>query len=431
MTKNDKTESEFMKPIHVIKKMSSGRLQPLLAVGIVIAGVLIALVFIKLKKSPQRMEQDVLAPLVKVEQLHVQDIPMVVRGYGTVSPKVEVDLVPEVAGKVVYIHPELKVGGLIPANRKILQIDPRDYELGVQQADAAVADAQVKLETEQAEAKVAHREWNELHPNTEPTSPLVLREPQIRKAKAALESAKAQLATAKLRLERTSLSLPFDALIISEKVDPGQYVVVGQSLGRAYGIDAVEIEVPLEDDELAWLDVFENSISVNGDRASAKTMPAKVKSDFAGAEHVWSGYVVRTTGQVDKTSRMISVVVEVPKPFDTSNGAPPLLPGVFVEVIIEGKTLRNAVAVPRDAIREGNKVWLVNDGRLRIRSLEIVRADRNFAYAVSGVDDEAIIVISSLDVVVDGMVVRTQLENVIEAKQVTQDSNEHAETEAN
>jgi len=424
MKRSETKQIEPVKKGGKANRIGRGLLQALFSVFVVFLGIAVAVVFIKLRKPPQRMEQEVLAPLVKVERLHVQDIPMVIRGHGTVSPKVEVDIVPEVPGKVVYIHPGLKVGGLIPANEQMLRIDPRDYELAVQQADAAVADAQVKLETEQAEAQVARREWRQLNPETEPTSPLVLREPQIRKAQATLASAKAQLDIAKLRLERTSLSLPFDTLIISEKVDLGQYVVVGQPLGEAYGIDAVEIVVPLEDGELAWFDVFANSISVNSNRASAERTLANVRADFAGAEHSWKGYVVRTTGQVDRTSRMISVVVEVPKPFGASNGKPPLLPGVFAEVLIEGNTLRNAVAVPRDAIRQGNKVWLVNDDRLHIRSLEIVRADKSFAYTVSGVDDQAVIVVSSLDTVVDGMEVRTQLENEIEGKQVTQDNNE-------
>jgi RND family efflux transporter MFP subunit len=242
-----------------------------------------------------------------------------------------------------------------------------------------------------------------------------------------LESAEAQLDTAKLRLERTSLSLPFDALIISEKVDLGQYVVIGQPLAQAYGIDAVEIEVPLEDDELAWFDVFENSVFANGEQGAAKRTPAKVRPNFAGSGQIWNGYVVRTTGQVDTTSRMISVIVEVPDPFKVSDGRPPLLPGVFAEVLIQGKTLSNAVAVPRDAIREGNQIWLVNDNRLHIQSLEIVRTDKNFGYVVSGVPDEANVVISSLDVVVDGMKVRTQADIAIQGEQVKQDSNKSEE----
>lgn len=385
----------------------SGLLRGVVAILIIVLGVAGTIVLIKLKKPPQRAEQEAQTPLVAVEKLHVRDIPMVVRGYGTVNPKVEVDIVPEVAGKVVRIHPELKVGGFIRANEQMLQIDPRDYESAVQQADATVADARVKLDTEQAEADVARKEWSQLNPDTEPTSLLVLREPQIRKAQAALDSAEAQLATARLRLERTSLSLPFDALIISEKVDLGQYVVTGQSLAKAYGTDAVEIEVPLEDDELAWFDVFKNSIFADEEGTSGHKTAAEVRASFAGAEHTWQGLVVRTTGQVDRTSRMVLVVVEVPDPFKVSDSRPPLLPGVFAEVLIKGKMLRNAVAVPRDAVREGDKVWLVNDNRLHIRTLEIVRADKDFAYIISGIDDGAEIITSSLDIVVDGMQVRT------------------------
>ncbi|MFQ6034457.1 MAG: efflux RND transporter periplasmic adaptor subunit [Sedimentisphaerales bacterium] len=410
MTNNEKTERKPTERSDKVYKMGRGLLQALLTFVIIAVGILVALMFIKLRKPPQRVEQEVLPPLVKVQQLHVRDIPMVIQGYGTASPKVEVEIVPEVSGKVVSLNPQLKAGGFIPAKEQILKIDPRDYELAVQQAQAAVAEAQVRLDIEMAEAEVARREWQQLHPNTEPTSPLVLREPQIRQAQAALESARAQLATAELKLERTSVFLPFDALIISEKVDLGQYVVAGQPLGVAYGVESVEIEVPLEDEELAWFDAFENSTAVNGSSASSKPAPAYVKAEFAGAEHTWKGYVMRTTGQVDRTSRMVSVVVEVPKPFDTSGGKPPLLPGAFVEVFIEGKTLENAVAVPRDAIHDSNKVWLVNDGRLHIQPLEAVRADKDFAYVVSGVDDKAMIVLSTLDTVVEGMQVRIEVE---------------------
>ncbi len=413
MIKNRIQNIEYrIQNIRHLRIAGRGLLQALLAIVIVSVGIAGAFTFIMLKKPPERKEQDVQAPLVEVVQLRSKDIPMVVQGYGTVSPKVEVDIIPEVAGKVVYIHPELIVGGLIPANQAILRIDPRDYELAVRQAEAAVADAGVLLETEQAEAEVARTEWKQLHPDTEPTSPLVLRGPQIRKAKALLDSSEAQLATAQLRLERTSLSLPFDVLVTTENVDLGQYVVMGQPLAKAYGTGSVEIEVPLKDSELAWFDVFENSIFSNGNSESTKGTPAKVIADFAGAEHTWKGYVVRTAGQVDKTSRMISVVVEVPEPFDALNGRPPLLPGVFTEVLIQGNTLRNAVEVPRDAIREGNQIWIVNSNQLSIRPLKIVRVDKNFAYVVSDDLDEAKVIISSLDAAIDGMEVRTEADTI-------------------
>lgn len=417
--RKEKETAEQSKKPHV---KSHRVLHAFIAVLIVVVGVNVAAFFIKNKKRPQRMEQDVLAPLVKVEQVHVRDIPMVVHGYGTVNPTVEVEIIPEVAGKVVSIHPELKVGGLIRSNEKILQIDPRDYELAVRQAEATVADATVLLETEQAEAQVAQKEWSDLHPDTEPVSSLVLREPQIRKAQATLDSAKAQLATAELRLERTGISLPFDILITSESVDLGQYVVTGQSLANAYGTEAVEIQVPLEDDELAWFGVFGGSKFTNMDSETAEKVHATVIADFAGTRQSWDGTVVRTAGQVDRDSRMLSVIVEVTDPFNLSNGRSPLLPGIFADVMIQGKTLYNAVALPRDSIREGNKIWLVNDSRLHIQPLDIVRADKDFAYVVSDIPDKANVVISSLDVATDDMKVRTEFDVTGDGEQEKQDN---------
>jgi len=189
-------------------------LQALFAALIIALGIFAAGYLIKMKKPPQRKEIKNPPPLVQVVTLAKRDIRMLVRGHGTVSPKVKVDIIPEVPGKVVYVHPQLKAGGFIPADREILRIDPRDYQLAEQQAKAAVAEAQVRLDTERAEALVARKEWEGLHPDSEPNSPLVLREPQIRRAQASLESAKAQLAISQLKLERTTLALPFDAPLL-------------------------------------------------------------------------------------------------------------------------------------------------------------------------------------------------------------------------
>jgi multidrug efflux pump subunit AcrA (membrane-fusion protein) len=103
---------------------------------------------------------------------------------------------------------------------------------------------------------------------------------------------------------------------------------------------------------------------------------------------------------------MVPVVVEVPRPLDVSDGKLPLYPGTFVKVLITGKTLENAIAIPRDAIRDRDIVWLVNDGQLHITPLDVVRADDEFAYVTSGVADGALIVTSALDVAVDQMAVR-------------------------
>jgi len=389
---------------HKRTRNSYGFIQFILTVLIIIIGIAGAVVFVKYKKQPEQVEQNIQPPLVKIQQVQVKDIPIVVEGYGTSQPKVQIDIIPEVAGKIIYAHPELKVGGFIKAGETILKIDPRDYELALSQAQSAVENAKEQLEKEQAEALVAKDEWMRIHGNTEPDSSLVLREPQIRKAQSALVSAEAQLASAELKLERTTISLDFDILVTSENTDLEQYVIMGQSLAKAYGTKAMEIVVPLEDQELAWFDAFGYAENEKSEKLSEVT----VKANFAGTEQTWKGKVVRTTGQVDRTSRMVSVIVEVENPFEVTQGHAPFLPGIFAEVLIHGKTLKNAFAIPREAIHEGNQVWIVNDNALHIRTLDIVRKDRQSVYITSETESQLDVITSSLDAVTEGMKVRIE-----------------------
>jgi len=356
------------------------------------------------RKAPAKVEKKIIAPLVKAEPVYQQDIQMIVQGYGTVRPKIQAEVVPQVSGKVVKVSPNFKDGGFVKAAEPLITIDQRDYELAVQRAEAEVARAEVGLELEKAEAEVSRQEWEQLNPGQEPPSPLVVREPQIRQAETTLEAAKAQLATAILNLERTNVSLPFDGRVISESVDLGQYVNTGQSIGKVYSIEAVEIEVPLEDREIKWFD-----IPIGTGNPVKRGSEVEIRSEFAGSMHTWHGRVVRTTGEIDVSSRLVSVVVEVSKPFENNNGKPPLMPGMFVELLIKGKILKNTIPVPRYAIHEANQIWTIRNGQLDIKELKIVREDKDYSYVVTGLEDGAVIVLSSLDVVTEGMQLRAEM----------------------
>ncbi|MHC4266229.1 MAG: efflux RND transporter periplasmic adaptor subunit, partial [Planctomycetota bacterium] len=289
--------------------------QLVLALSILALGICIIVILIKFKPKAEKIPTKTLAPLVKVQQVNLEDVEMIVKQSGTVTPKDEAEIVPQVSGKIVWLNPNFRAGGFIHANEEILKIDKRDYELALQQANSIVADAKVNLDIQKAEADVALQEWQDLNPGTEPDSPLVLRKPQIEQAQARLQSAQAQLGVAQLNLERTSVSLPIDIRIVSETADLGQYITSGRSLGKAYGTETVEIEVQIEDDDIAWFDVPEIIDNSNGHISEKQLTKAIIKAEFAGGVHTWEGFVKRTTGQIDRKTRMISVVVEVQTPF--------------------------------------------------------------------------------------------------------------------
>jgi multidrug efflux system membrane fusion protein len=303
------------------------------ALLVLLIAFLAVLNFLESRKAPRQEETEGAAPAMPVQPVGIENPASVVRGQGVVTPRVEVDLMPEVAGRVVFMHSELHAGGVIRAGEKIVQIDPRDSELAVQEAQAAVAEAQASLDLRTSEEEAMRR----LNPQEEPNVLQVLGVPQRQQARAALDAAKARLALAELQLERTTLSLPFDALIVAKGVDLGQYVTAGQTLAKAYGIETFEVEVPLADGDLARLDRPETLLPAGGGARQAEPVPAVVKATFAGREYTWQGRVVGTTGQADEATGTIAVVVEVPGPFETDDGRPPLLPGTTVEILFTGE----------------------------------------------------------------------------------------------
>ena len=378
--------------------MSSKTLKIVLPIVILFAGIAGAVLLASSRKAPPRVERAAPGPLVEVLAAGLTAVPIVVEGHGEVVAKVSVEVVPQVAGRVVEVSPAMVAGGFFKANRTLFVIEPRDYELGVDRSQAAVARAEVQLERELAEANVARQEWDELNPGEAPSSGLVVREPQVRQAKAELEAARADLAVARLNLERTRVSLPFDGVVVSESVDLGQFVTTGRVLATVYGTDTVEVRVPLKRGELEWFDI------PNG---SGRTGPrVEVSAVIGGARHTWEGRVTRMEAQLDATSRMAHVVVDVERPFAASGGRPPLLPNTFVDVRIFGSTLDDVVPLPRHALREGEKVWVFDDGSLRILDVSVARADREKVYVSAGLEEGDEVIVSALDAVTDGMKIR-------------------------
>jgi RND family efflux transporter MFP subunit len=316
--------------------------------------VAVVLILAARREMPPRAEARLPGSAVSAGTVDAGDVPSVIRGQGVVAPKVMVDITAEVAGRATFLHSGLRAGGVIRAGEKVVQIDPSDYELAVRLARADVAEAQARLETETAAADIARRDWRRENPETQASSPLVLREPQVRQARAALEAAQARLATAELQGQRTVLSLPFDVLIVEKKVDLGQYVVAGQPLARVYGLEAFEVEVPLRDEDLARLDHPERLLPARSDARERPRVPAEVKARFAGREYSWQGYVVGARGQRTGPTSTLPVVVEIPRPLEASGERPALLPGTFVEVLITGRMPESA-DLPAGPLQDSEK----------------------------------------------------------------------------
>jgi RND family efflux transporter MFP subunit len=371
----------------------------LLIIGAGAAGFLI---LTATKPELKRSKPPTPKPPVRVMTIKTGPQAVIIRGEGTVRPLREIQLVPEVSGRIIYVSPSLVDGGEFKKGDVLLRIDPVDYQLAVTLAKARVKDSESKLRIAEEEAAAAKEEWhllNEWGSDVDKDPPaLVAKEPQLAAARAKLEADRADLRKARLSLERTEIKAPFNGRISAENVDIGQYVGTAQNLATLFSTEAAQIVVPFEDESLYW---FHVPGFTPGSQPGAAV---RVRTRFAGRESEWKGQVMRAEGKLDERSRMVGVVIRVEKPYATR---PPLVAGLFVAVEIQGRTLENAALIPREALREDNIVWVVaENGQLTFRQVEIARLTTNSAILKGGLKSGEMVVLTTLKAVTDGMQVR-------------------------
>lgn len=382
------------------------RIMTLLAVAILLAagGGFAAMVLSR--EQPETRIPDVPLPLVRSHVVRLQDLTLTVASQGTVMPRTQSSLVPEVAGRVIEVSPSFNAGGFFEAGDLLLKIESNDYEQSLIQARAAVRQAELRLEQQRAEAEVARQEWNDL--GSGDGSPLTLRVPQLAEAEAALQAAIAARARAERDLERTEIRAPYSGRLLDKQVDVGQFVSRGTPVARIYAVDFAEVRLPLPDDQLAFVDL---PLAYRGSDQETTGPTVTLRADFAGKSYDWVGKIVRTEGEIDPKTRMVHAVARIRDPYGQGSdpNRPPLAVGLFVEAEIEGRLVRDVVEIPRAALREGGRVLVIDaEDRLRFREVEILRSTGARLIVSAGLAEGERVNLSPLAAVTDGMQVRVE-----------------------
>ena len=177
--------------------------------------------------------------------------------------------------------------------------------------------------------------------------PLVAKVPQIERGKAEVAAAEARVALAELELDRTRLSLPFSGRVTSSTAEVGQVLGKGQSFGRAFALDALEIAVPVAEDDLTRLTPIVGRAAVVS--AGGRSVDAVVE---------------RVSAELDERTRFATVYL-------TFGSAPGLIPGTFVSVALQGPEQEDTFLLPDAAAQMGGRVWVVEDGVLRSETPQV------------------------------------------------------------
>ena len=345
------------------------------------------------------------AMLVDVTSAEKGDYRPTITAMGQVRAARELTLRPRVGGQIVERAPEFTPGGMVEKGDMLVRIDPADYEATLQQRRSELRQARSDLDIEQGRQNVAEQEFELLGEELEGTNKaLVLRQPQLEQARAQVESAEAALKQAQLDLDRTRVTAPFNARVLSRDISLGTQVSTGEALGRLVGVEEYWVEATVPQSELPWLRFEE--------RSGEAGAPATIRNNSAWPQGQHrEGRLQRLVGELNEDTRLARVLITVQDPLalDTdSPDKPPLLIGSFLNTAIEGREITDVVRLDRNHIRRNDTVWVMKDGSLSIRDVDIAFRDAEYAYVSDGVQDGEAVVTSDLATVVDGADLRTE-----------------------
>lgn len=357
------------------------------------------------RQPPPREMPEIPGALVEVTTVERADHQVRIYATGTVQPRHEAAITPQVSGLVVNISPNLTAGGRFVQGEPLFALESADYRLAVERAQAALIRAELDLQTMESQAQVARAEWQRLEfAATQEPNPLVVFEPQVANAKAAVAAARAQVEQAQLELARTQLHAPFNALIRSAQVERGQFLRAGNPVANIIGTDRAEIIVPLPFEDMARLQVPSPGSTRPGSTVT-------ILLTLGERTLRWQGQVVRSLGEVDERGRMARVVVAVEDPYNLRGTWPKDYPalemGLFVQVELLGDRLRQVIAIPRSALREADQVWVAGpEDRLQIRPVQVLRREQETLFIGEGLEEGERLILTHLMGAADGMKLR-------------------------
>ena len=333
-------------------------------------------------------------PIVALKDYEVR-----IAGFGSVRPKVLVDVTPQVAGEVIEKHPRYFSGEYITQDQELFTIDPTDYELTrdrmrseidlldakLRGLDVTEANVRQLLAIEEDRLALAQADLGRVQEliargavtETEldrVQETLLARQLQIRILANQLEEipplrieleaqrsvSVVQQRQAETDLARTVYRSPFNGRVICCPLEVGERVQAGQQCGTIYATGVMEIPVSLSARDLDWIDrdlltASDEDVSVDAETGEPngdyEVILAEVIWPPSSSQPMrWYGCVSRIEAGLEAETRTARVVVKVINP-SIESGRPVLDINMFCEVGILGQTVDEAFLIPRSAVQ--------------------------------------------------------------------------------
>ena len=328
-----------------------------------------------LQKQAMRMPKEVV-----VDNPHMEQVNVSAESTGRVEAQYSIDVIARVSGFLLKKY--FKEGDFVKKGQLLFQIDPREYQLSVNNSRAAVNQYQALYTNAQQEWHRANALVKEdLISRSDVDSSLAARNQN----KALLDSANQQLELAKVNLSYTSIRSPIDGRIGKVNITEGNYVTATSgSLVNVASVSPVYVSFSLKGDDFVKLL-----------KASDKFKDVEVKVQFGdGSWYDKVGTVNFVDNKIDKDSGS----VQMRATFDNEKGW--LVPGAYMKVKLTAPKTVEFMTVPQACAKgdamSGYYVWVGQDNKAVRKDIKVSDDINNNWIVEDGLNKSDVIVVSGI-----------------------------------
>ena len=333
-------------------------------ISFILAFLIFVVIFFSLPYEPQQdlsVSEQVEAPApVSVMLVAAKKHQAKIAALGEVKPRWQSEVRAFVRGKAIFISEKALAGKIVKKNEVLATIDDTRYRAQLAEANNRLAAAKVSLLVAQRESNQAKRNWQRSGLQGKPDSPLAFHEPQLAAAKAEVEAAQLAVKDANFELQQTKVIAPFDSVVVSRTINPGEAVEVGTPLFTLISNSVFEVPVKLNHHQWHLL----------GDKWQQQTATI---SEIDGNK-MWQAKLDRAAGFIEPDTRQRTLYLVVEK---TSG---PIV-GNMIRANIQGRHFQELLKIPQSALTREGFIWLIDkNNQLQRWRAQVAFSEDNWSF---------------------------------------------------